>query len=116
MDDPDAEAGQGLPQYRIAPADETGGRLLRNYLERRRAELGDLRLALEREDFQLIARIGHNLRGSGAAYQLIRISALGERLEEAATRRTGSSLAGIIADLEQFLDSVAIDDPEPSAR
>lgn len=101
-----------ISEYRITPEDETGRRLLCRYLERRRTELDDLRRALAARDFQLIARIGHNLRGSGSAYELGRISQIGGRLEEAAGRPGETALAGIIADLEQFLDSVIVGVPD----
>ena len=101
-------------QYRVTPVDESGARLLRRYLERRRGELIELRRAVECGDFQLIGRIGHNLRGSGAAYELVRISALGERLEEAAARASAPALTRVIADLEQFVASITVGDPEAS--
>ena len=99
-------------EYRITPTDETGRRLLCRYLERRRTELDDLRRALAAEDFQLIARIGHNLRGSGSAYELVRISQIGGRLEEAAGKLGAPALTGIIADLERFLDSITVGAPD----
>jgi len=101
-----------VPEYRITPSDETGHRLLCRYLERRRTELDDLRRALAARDFQLIARIGHNLRGSGSAYELVRISQLGSRLEEAAGKPAAKALAGVIADLEKFLDSIVVVESE----
>ncbi|NNC64566.1 MAG: hypothetical protein HKN84_07255, partial [Gammaproteobacteria bacterium] len=61
-----------IAEYRNTPADETGRLLLCRYLERRRTELDDLHQALAAQDFELIARIGNNLRGSGSAYELIR--------------------------------------------
>ncbi|MDH3420950.1 MAG: Hpt domain-containing protein [Gammaproteobacteria bacterium] len=100
-----------VSEYRITPADEPGRRLLCRYLERRRTELDELRRALAARDFQLIARIGHNLRGSGSAYELVRISQLGGRLEDAAGKPGTTALVGIIADLETFLDSVIVGDP-----
>ena len=101
-----------VAEYRITPADETGRRLLCRYLERRRTELDDLRRALATRDFQLIARIGHNLRGSGSAYELVRISQLGGRLEEAAGKPGATALPDIIADIERFLDSVIVAEPK----
>jgi len=111
MEHNDTNSAAGIPQYRVTPRDESGRRLLRRYLDRRRGELAQLREALERSDFELIRRIGHNLRGSGAAYDLIRISALGERLELAAEQSAQGGLTAIIAELEQFLDSVTIAEP-----
>lgn len=98
----------GIPPYRITPADEPGRRLLERYLDRRREDVTRLRQALARDEYDLIRRIGHNLHGSGAAYDLVRISVLGEQIELAAERRSGAGLAGVIDRLEQFLGSITI--------
>lgn len=111
MEDKGHNQRREVSEYRITPADETGRQLLCRYLERRRTELDDLHQALATRDFQLIARIGHNLRGSGSAYELVRISQIGGRLEEAAGKPGDTALAGIIADLERFLDSVIVGEP-----
>ncbi len=111
MEDKDQNSRREALEYRITPADETGRRLLCRYLERRRTEIDDLRRALADQDLQLIARIGHNLRGSGSAYELVRISQIGGRLEEAAANPGEAALAGIITDLERFLDSVVVGMP-----
>ena len=111
MEDKDQNPRREISEYRITPADETGRRLLCRYLERRRTEIDDLRRALADQDLQLIARIGHNLRGSGSAYELVRISQIGGRLEEAAAQPGTTALAGIITDLERFLDTVIVGEP-----
>lgn len=96
-----------MSEYRVTVEGSTG-RLLRRYLSRRRAELGELRQSLDEGDFDLIRRVGHNLFGSGAAYDLPRISTLGERLERAAQRSQRSEIEALILDLESFLDCIVL--------
>ena len=108
MEDSNTDSIPGIPPYRITPEDEPGRRLLKRYLARRRNDLTRLNQALERGEYDLIRRIGYNLHGSGAAYDLVRISVLGEQIEVAAERRSASGLAEAISDLEQFLSSITI--------
>jgi HPt (histidine-containing phosphotransfer) domain-containing protein len=63
--------------------------LLPSYLARRAQDVQLLSGALERHDFESIARAGHNLRGNGVSFGFPELSAIGEALEEAA--RSGSA-------------------------
>lgn len=105
------DGDSGVPSYFITPEDESGRQLLQRYLARRREELDQLRDALACGDYDLIRRVGHNLRGSGASYGLVRVSALGEQLELAAGRRSSSDLVGAISQLEVFVNSVILLEP-----
>ncbi len=105
------DSDSGIPPYCVTPEDESGYRLLERYLGRRREELTRLGDALGRRDYDLIRRIGHNLHGSGAAYDLVRISALGAQIELAAERRAAPGLERIFAELRQFLNSITIVEP-----
>jgi len=67
--------------------------------------------ALEREDYAVIRRMGHNLRGSGASYDLVRISSLGAEIERAAERRASAQLSRTVSELEQFVNSVKVIKP-----
>lgn len=102
---------QGLgDRYCITPVDEIGHQLLLKYLARRREELSHLKAASAAHDYDEIGRIGHNLAGSGAAYDLIRISTIGERMEVAAERRAMRRITECIAELEEFLGSITVAD------
>jgi len=97
-----------MAEYRVVAQGSASRRLLHRYLQRRRAEIGELRESLHRGDFEPIRRVGHNLFGSGAAYDLPRISTLGQRLERAAQRRQGAEIAALIMDLENFLNCIVL--------
>ena len=106
--DNDINSRPGIRPYRVVPSDESGRQLLRRYLDRRDKDLSRMKEALTREDYDLIRRIGHNLRGSGAAYDLVRISILGEQIELAAQNHAAHDLEETITLLEGFLASVSI--------
>jgi HPt (histidine-containing phosphotransfer) domain-containing protein len=80
--------------------------LLPRYLVNRERDVATLRGALERQDFEPIARIGHNLRGNGVSFGIPEFSSIGERLEAAALARSGSDLEEPIALLQMRLDRI----------
>jgi HPt (histidine-containing phosphotransfer) domain-containing protein len=77
--------------------------LLPRYLEHREADVTALRDALEREDYEAVARIGHNLRGNGVSFGFPELRAIGERIEAAACR---PDVREPIARLQDYLDGV----------
>lgn len=92
----------------IEIADPFARRLMAQYLERREADLVDLRRALTNGEFDAIALSGHNMYGSGAAYGLEQVSALGADLEAAAKAREADRIGQLIDDLERFIRRVTV--------
>lgn len=78
------------------------------YLERRDADVGNLRDALDATNFETIRVTGHNLFGSGSAYGLDEISRLGRQIETAAERQDAAGLGTLIDELEAFLGALKI--------
>ena len=70
------------------------------YLERRAQDVEDGRVALMVEDVAALARIGHNLRGSGTSFGFPRLSQLGEELEELAKRKSFAAIPSVLDRLE----------------
>ncbi len=82
--------------------------LLPGYLARRREELATLHDALEREDFEKLRTIGHNLHGSGGAYGLMKVSQFGKELEVAATASDSDAIRATIKKMQAFLKEISI--------
>lgn len=99
---------EGGSEKPIEIADPFARKLMARYLERRDADLDNLRNALELSDFDAIRRTGHNLFGSGSAYGLEDISSYGQRIESAATERDASEIASVIGELEHFLRNLIV--------
>lgn len=74
-------------------------KLLPSYLASRARDAAILEEALERADFEAIARIGHTLRGNGAAFALPEVSDIGEAVETAARAQSGEGVRDGIARL-----------------
>lgn len=83
-------------------------RLLNQYLERRKTDLQRLRVALTEKDFSSIQLTGHNLFGSGAAYGLEEVSALGKKLEQAAKSEQADQISTLVDELERFVTKVTV--------
>ena len=92
----------------IEIADPFARRLMAQYLERRRADLTDLRKALADGDFAAIAVAGHNMYGSGAAYGLERVSEIGADLERAADTQAADRIGPLLDRLEQVVNEIRV--------
>lgn len=63
-----------------------------------------------------IRRLGHQLKGSGAAYGFPRISELGESIESAAENDQWSALKLLIAELEAVMNRISPVKHQENAR
>jgi HPt (histidine-containing phosphotransfer) domain-containing protein len=85
--------------------------LVPGFVQRREREIDELRLLIEKNDFQSIREIGHRLKGTGGGYGLQLISDLGRDMEKAAVDGNGprirtaiDQLAIITSGLKDVLD------------
>ncbi len=76
------------------------------YLEKRRADVGKLRFALEQSDFDTVRTLGHQMAGSGSGYGFAAITDIGFVLEESAIAGDVSKINDGIAALERYLSQV----------
>jgi HPt (histidine-containing phosphotransfer) domain-containing protein len=65
------------------------------YIDRQRSELISLRNAQSNGDFAAIGTAGHNLKGTGAAYNCRGITDLGRAIETAAKDGNGAAIASL---------------------
>ncbi|HEX7665060.1 MAG TPA: Hpt domain-containing protein, partial [Polyangiaceae bacterium] len=66
---------------------ETLDALVPGFLANRQNDVKAIRKALVSEDFEIIANIGHKLRGNGATFGFPDLSKVGEQIELAARAR-----------------------------
>jgi signal transduction histidine kinase/CheY-like chemotaxis protein len=79
------------------------------YLENRRADVGQLRLAVEQCDYATVRTLGHQMAGSGAGYGFAEITEIGGTLEESALAGDASRILDGIAALDRYLNSIVAD-------
>ena len=62
--------------------------LRRRYMERRARDAEDLSLSLEAGQFDVLARLGHQLKGNAATYGYEQLADLGRKMEHAAKEQS----------------------------
>jgi len=82
--------------------------LIPGYLQNRQKDVEDIREALNVQDFELIQRMGHTMKGSGGGYGFDFISAIGLNLEEGAKETSVEKIQDAVKDLCDFLERVDV--------
>ena len=82
--------------------------LIPKYLDNRRKEIEKAFVLLLDEDVEQLRVIGHTLKGSGGAYGFTAISALGERIENAAKQGDKKAIDMALKELGRYIETVQI--------
>jgi HPt (histidine-containing phosphotransfer) domain-containing protein len=91
------------------------------YLASRREEVPEMTRLLADSDFESLAVLGHNLKGSGASFGFPEISRIGVALEQSAEQADHAASGIQLMELTDYLDQVAYygqansDQPEEEA-
>lgn len=98
-----------MPESQTVFVDDPAmAKLLERYVARRWEDLERGKQALIAMDVGTLARIGHNMRGSGTAFGIDAISSLGAALESAAEDRNRFAIRDVLANLEALLVRIRI--------
>jgi CheY-like chemotaxis protein len=76
------------------------------YLEKRRADVAKLRVALGQNDYDTVRTLGHQMAGSGSGYGFAEITEIGGVLEESALARDAARISNGIDALDRFLNNI----------
>ncbi|BEH10745.1 MULTISPECIES: Hpt domain-containing protein [Geobacter] len=76
------------------------------FIAHRRQDVASLHDALAHGDSSLIRKIAHNLKGAGSSFGFDTVSAIGERMERAATQGRWPAVAYFINLLARYLETV----------
>jgi signal transduction histidine kinase/HPt (histidine-containing phosphotransfer) domain-containing protein len=98
-----------------ATQSSTVATLLPKFFANRERDVVTLREALAGEDFETIARLGHNMRGNGVSYGFPEVSAIGKRIERAGQRRNARAASAQIAKLEECVARIRTEKPAAPA-
>jgi len=77
--------------------------LIPQFLANRRNDVRAIGAALERDDFDTIAMLAHNMRGTGTSFGFPAVTAIGEALEHAARERRATACRDLLARLDDTL-------------
>ena len=89
--------------------------LFPRYVANRRGDVETVAAALERGDFQLISRIGHNMHGSGRTFGLDELSTIGAAIERAALAADRDGVLSQLPRINACLSRAQTGGVEPSA-
>ncbi|ANA40652.1 Hpt domain-containing protein [Geobacter anodireducens] len=76
------------------------------FIAHRWQDVASLQDALAHEDSSLIRKIAHNLKGAGSSFGFDAVSAIGERMERAATQGRWPAVERFINLLARYLEMV----------
>lgn len=82
--------------------------LIPSFQENRRNELGELKAASGRGDFEFIRRMAHTWKGICRPYGFVHLETLSRSLEEAGEREAGPDVDRILAEVGDYLDNVRV--------
>jgi HPt (histidine-containing phosphotransfer) domain-containing protein len=84
------------------------------YLRTLREDVERIRGSLEKDDWETIHVIGHNMKGSGSGYGFDEVSRLGRVMEQSAKEKRGEPIRRAVEDLSRYLDSVEVVYSDPA--
>jgi signal transduction histidine kinase/CheY-like chemotaxis protein len=79
------------------------------YLEKRRADVAKLRIALDHGDYGTIRTLGHQMAGTGGGYGFEPITEIGSVLEDSALAIDADRIRTSIEDLDRYLNAVQVE-------
>ena len=88
--------------------DQELAHLITGFLENRTRDIIQLTTALEQNDFENLAVIGHTLKGIGGGYGFSMITDLGAAIQQAAKGHDSQKVSELIAELKAYLENIEI--------
>jgi two-component system, sensor histidine kinase len=84
---------------------------LAGYVESRRHDLLTILHAITQDDFETVARLGHNMKGTGSSYGLPFVTKIGGALERAAKSTDAATVRSEAEMLSEWLACLELPDP-----
>ena len=100
--------GNGKHTGPVVEIDADIGDLIPGFLERKRADASSVAEALDRGDFEAVARLAHRLKGEGGSYGFEEITEIGAALEAACKAGQLEVAKGLARELAAYLESVQV--------
>lgn len=78
------------------------------FMDKKRAEIVELKKILSLEKFDQIVFIGHRIKGSGSGYGFEAIGEIGQKLEKYGALKDKDKIEELIHSLENYIQNVEI--------
>jgi len=82
--------------------------LIPGFLDNRQNDLQDLEQALEKQDFEILRSIGHNIKGVGGGYGFHEMTVIGAAIEESARENKLDIANENVRKLSHYLSNIEI--------
>ena len=105
-----ADPAEGINVVRLDPDIVS---LARAYLANRAKDLGTIRAALKRQDYEAIHGIGHNMHGSGRMFGFAELTELGVSLQQAAKAHDTAEISRLAGCIDAYLLRTRIEAASP---
>jgi HPt (histidine-containing phosphotransfer) domain-containing protein len=76
------------------------------YLKRRIQDIQDLRFSLERDDYSLAMKLGHQVKGNAVTFEFPQMANIGLEIESAAKRKDKERVKILVEKMETVIHSV----------
>lgn len=76
------------------------------YIERRRTDLENCNKALQQGDFDVLARVAHQVKGNAVTFGYAELGTLAVQLEEAALAKNTTNATQVLAQFARFLSQL----------
>lgn len=73
------------------------------YIERRRSDLENCKKALQEKDFEILARVAHQIKGNASTFGYDELSEIAVELEKMALAKNSEKLIQVLSRFSQFL-------------
>lgn len=82
--------------------------LIPDFLEHRKGDVTSIRNALERDDFEALSELGHNIEGTSGAFGFRGMARIGRSLRAAVREHDGPEVQRLADELANYLDRVEV--------
>ena len=92
----------------VANIDSELRELIPGYLDNRRSDITIMTGAVDKDDFETVRVLGHDMKGSGGGYGFDAITDIGQTLERAAKDQNKTEIQRLAQELADYLERVQI--------
>ncbi len=103
-----ARGGGAAPERILVRVDARLRPVILKYLDNRRADVQNIRTALDRSDFETIREMGHKMSGTGGGYGFPRITEIGQSIELAAKNGNAAEILTLATELSRFVERLTV--------
>ena len=82
--------------------------LIPGFLQHRKGDVTSIRDALERDDFETLSELGHDIEGTSGAFGFRGLALIGRSLRLAVTEHDGREVHRLADELANYLDRVKV--------